>query len=94
MHSIIRVPTLYAGIIILKNGLFIIKKIIKDSKILSNGIEIIDSFGNKVIEDKCKAVKIALKVTAIDDDKKVEKIIEIPDNTFTVKTVSAIENWI
>lgn len=59
-----------------------------------NGIEIIDSFGNKVIEDKCKAVKIELKVTAIDDDKKVEKLIEIPDNTFTVKTVSAIENWI
>ena len=47
-----------------------------------------------VFEDKCKAVKIELKVTAIDDDKKVEKIIEIPDNTFTLKTVSAIENWI
>lgn len=61
---------------------------------VENGIEIIDPLGNKVIDGRFKSVKIELKVTAIDDDKRVEKIIEIPDSTFTSKTVSAIENWI
>lgn len=59
-----------------------------------NGIEIIDPFGNKIIDNEYKTVKFELKVTAINDNEKIEKIIPIPDNMFEIGKVSAIEDWI
>ncbi len=58
------------------------------------GFDIIDSFGNKIIDKECKNVKIELKVTAINDDEKIEKIIPIPNNMFEIGKVTDIENWI
>ena len=59
-----------------------------------NGIEIIDPFGNKIINNECKNVKIELKVTAINDNEKIEKIIPIPNNVFEIGKASAIADWI
>ena len=57
------------------------------------GLGVIDSFGNNIIENRYNAIKIELKITAVTGEEKIEKIVPIPENTFEVGKVSAIENW-
>ena len=59
-----------------------------------NGIGIIDSKGNRIIENNYDKITVELKITAKNKNELVEKIIKIPDNNFTKDKISAIENWI
>lgn len=58
------------------------------------GVYLIDSLGNRIIENEYNSVKIELKITAINDNEKIEKIIPIPNNVFEIGKVTDIENWI
>ena len=57
-------------------------------------LSVIDSMGNSVLENEYKSIKIELKITAINNRERIEKIIPIPNNTFEIGRVSDIENWI
>lgn len=59
-----------------------------------NGMGIIDSKGNRIIENNYDEITVELKITAKNKNELVEKIIKIPDNNFTKDKISAIENWI
>lgn len=59
-----------------------------------NGIGIIDSEGNSIIENNYDEITVELKITAKNKNERVEKIIKIPNNTFTKDKVSAIGDWI
>ena len=58
------------------------------------GIGIIDSEGNSIIANNYDEITVELKITAKNKNERVEKIIKIPDNTFTKDKVSAIGDWI
>lgn len=59
-----------------------------------HGLSVIDSMGNSVLENEYKSIKIELKITAINNRERIEKIIPIPNNTFEIGRVSDIENWV
>ena len=58
------------------------------------GIGIIDSKGNRIIENNYDEITVELKIAAKNKNEWVEKTIKIPDNAFTKDKVSVIENWI
>ena len=58
-----------------------------------NGIGIIDSFGNAVMENKYDEISLEIKVTAKNKNERIEKIIEIPKGKFDKNGVSEIEIW-
>ena len=55
-----------------------------------NGIGIIDSEGNSIVENNYEEIIVEFKITAKRKGERIEKIIKIPDNTFTKDKVSAI----
>ena len=59
-----------------------------------NGIGIIDSESNSIIENNYDEITVELKITAKNKNECVEKIIKTPDNIFTKDKVSDIGDWI
>lgn len=59
-----------------------------------NGMGVIDSFGNSIIDNEFKEIRLELKVTAISKDNKTEKTVVFPDNIYNSDTVKDIGEWI
>ncbi len=59
-----------------------------------NGIGIIDSYGNVIMENKYDSVKVELKVTAIKENETEQKTIPFQKESFEKGMVSELEDWI
>lgn len=59
-----------------------------------NGIGVIDSFGNAIMENKYDEISLEIKVTAKNKTEYIERIVEIQKEKFNKDSASDIENWI
>ena len=59
-----------------------------------NGIGVIDSYGKLIIENQYDSVKVELKITAINKNEEVQKIIPFQKKAFEKGMVSQIEDWV
>lgn len=59
-----------------------------------NGIGVIDSYGNVIMENKYDSVKAELKITAIKENETEQKIIPFQKEVFEKGMVSELEDWI
>lgn len=58
-----------------------------------NGIGIIDSFGNTVIENIYDEITLELKITVKNKNEHIEKIIDVPNGKYNKECTSDIDNW-
>ena len=59
-----------------------------------SGIGLIDAYGNSIVDNCYDVIKIELKITALNDEKIVNKIIPLSNEMFKKGEITAIENWI
>lgn len=58
-----------------------------------NGIGLIDSYGNPILDNRYDSIKVELKITAIKGERAENKIIPFSKNTFEKGEISEIEDW-
>ena len=58
-----------------------------------NGLGIIDSFGNTIIDNNYDEITIELCVSGINKNSNIKKIIKLPNSAFNKDTISDIRKW-
>lgn len=59
-----------------------------------DGVGLIDSCGNPILNNGYDSIKVELKITAVKGEKAENKIIPLPKDTFEKGEITDIENWI
>ena len=58
-----------------------------------NGIGVIDSFGNSIIDDKYDEILLELKITAANQTERKEKFISVPNGVYNKAAIFQPDKW-